>query len=106
MDIDALYEEISKEIDGSDELLEAEVEARRSELSEVLNRIAVAGFGVSAAFGMFQLPFFAGYFKGGAWFEAGGWLETLGAFAGMSVIWSGLFWLLMALLKWITDKRQ
>ena len=56
MDIDDLYAEVSKQIASSDELLSAEVEERRNKLSYSLNKLAVFGFGVSAAFGMFQIP--------------------------------------------------
>ena len=62
MDISDLYDEVSREIQSSDELLESEVqnhrskvEERRNQLSSALNQFAVIGFGVSAALGMFQI---------------------------------------------------
>jgi len=97
MDISDLYDEISREIQGSDALLESEVEERRNQLSNTLNRLAVLGFGVSAAFGMFQIEAMTNLISKCPW-SLGLSILLFGVFAGL---WC---WLFLLMLKWFKKK--
>jgi hypothetical protein len=106
MDIDELYEEVSKEVMGSDELLEAQVEEQRSEYAYILNYIAVAGLGLSVALSSYQIGGFQEWWRGICTF----WLHLLHLrpeVVGLSpsqispIAWAGiwifLFWAIVTL---------
>jgi len=93
MDIDALYEEISKEVRSSDELLQNELEEERSEYAHVLNHVAAVGLGLSVALSCYQIDGFQSW-----WAECCVGHATVAPFL-WAIIWVMLFLVLVEILK-------
>ncbi len=106
MDVDDLYAEIDREIRSSDELLESEVEERRSELATALNHLATFGFGVSAGLSTVQLSVFSDWVKSEMPGQACPMVQTIIALIFVSLLWCFVFQLGLSTIQEIQKKRK